>query len=58
MKNKFEANWCTGPAVKFSDTKASIRQRPPLLGEHTEEVLEEIGITGQELSKLKDLGVI
>lgn len=47
-----------GPPVKFSDTKATIRQRPPLLGEHTEEVFREIGITGQELETLKELKVV
>ena len=47
-----------GPAVKFSDTKATIRQMPPLLGQHTAEVLEEIGIMGEELDKLKDLGIV
>lgn len=47
-----------GPAVKFSDTKATIRQQPPLLGEHTEDVLREIGITGQQLSELRELKVI
>jgi succinate---hydroxymethylglutarate CoA-transferase len=44
--------------VKFSDPKATIRSRPPLLGEHTEEILGEIGITGDEVAKLKELRVI
>jgi succinate--hydroxymethylglutarate CoA-transferase len=44
--------------VKFSDTKATIRSRPPLLGEHTEEILGEIGITGDEVAELKELRVI
>ena len=47
-----------GPPVKFSDTAATIRQRPALLGEHTEDVFREIGITGQELEDLKELKVI
>ena len=55
---KVEADRYAGPPVKFSETKASIRQRPPLLGEHTEEILEEIGIVGHEVSKLRDLKVI
>ncbi|KAF8864617.1 CoA-transferase family III [Acephala macrosclerotiorum] len=33
-----------GIPVKFGDTKISIRRRPPLLGEHTDEILKEIGV--------------
>ena len=32
----------TGVPVKYSDTPATIRRPPPLLGEHTDEVLEEL----------------
>ncbi|KAF9987265.1 hypothetical protein BGZ75_000877 [Mortierella antarctica] len=32
----------TGPAVKYSDTKPSIRLAPPLLGQHTEEILRDV----------------
>ncbi|KAG0348316.1 hypothetical protein BGZ54_004673, partial [Gamsiella multidivaricata] len=32
----------TGPPVKYSDTKASIRGPPPLLGQHTDEVLRAV----------------
>ncbi len=32
-----------GPPVKFSETKAQVRRRAPLLGEHTEEILRNIG---------------
>jgi succinate--hydroxymethylglutarate CoA-transferase len=47
-----------GHAVKFSDTKATIRTNPPLLGEHTEEVLKELGIPQGEIDNLKGLRVI
>jgi succinate---hydroxymethylglutarate CoA-transferase len=47
-----------GPPVKFSDTKTSIRRRPPLLGEHTQEILKEIGVSESTLQELKDLKVI
>ena len=33
----------TGPAVKFSETPAVIRCPPPLLGQHSHEVLNEVG---------------
>lgn len=32
----------TGPAVKYSETKPSIRIPPPLLGQHTDEVLRDV----------------
>ena len=31
-----------GPPIKFTATPAGIYRRPPLLGEHTEEVLAEL----------------
>ncbi len=47
-----------GPAVKMSDTKPTIRRRPPLYGEHTAEVLQEYGIDAAELEILKKDGVV
>lgn len=47
-----------GPAVKFSETKPTIRRPPPLHGEHTEEVLQEIGLESSELEELRKDGVI
>jgi crotonobetainyl-CoA:carnitine CoA-transferase CaiB-like acyl-CoA transferase len=38
---------------RMSATPGSIRTRAPLLGEHTEEVLAEIGIGGDELAALR-----
>ncbi|KAF9935271.1 hypothetical protein FBU30_004846 [Linnemannia zychae] len=32
----------TGPAVKYSETKPSIRIPPPMLGEHTDEILKHV----------------
>jgi len=42
----------------LSDTPASWRRRAPKLGEHTEEVLLEIGYSHEELAKLRDEGAI
>jgi succinate--hydroxymethylglutarate CoA-transferase len=47
-----------GPAVKFSDTKATIRTAPPRLSQHTEEVLLELGIDGNEVELLRGAGVV
>ena len=45
-----------GPAIKFSDTKATIRSVPPLHGEHTNEVLRDMGL--DDLDALEEEGVI
>jgi len=45
--------------LKLSDTPASYRRPPPILGQHTEEVLAgELGLPAEELEKLKESGVI
>jgi formyl-CoA transferase len=45
-----------GFAVKMMGTPQQVTRHPPLLGEHTDEVLKELGITGQELKALEDGG--
>lgn len=47
-----------GPAVKFSRTPAAIRRTAPDLGQHTEEVLSELGITEDAIAKLKAEGIV
>jgi succinate---hydroxymethylglutarate CoA-transferase len=47
-----------GIPVKFGDTKVSIRTRPPLLGEHTEEILQELGVGSEKFKSLKDSNVV
>lgn len=47
-----------GPAVKFSESKASVRRMPPLLGEHTDEVLEGVGYSSDEIGRLRKDGVL
>ena len=41
----------TGLAAKLSETPGHIT-RPPLLGEHTEEVLLASGFTSEEIAKI------
>jgi crotonobetainyl-CoA:carnitine CoA-transferase CaiB-like acyl-CoA transferase len=47
----------TGLGVKLSETPGSV-SRPPLLGEHTDEVLGAHGYTAQELQELRAAGAI
>jgi crotonobetainyl-CoA:carnitine CoA-transferase CaiB-like acyl-CoA transferase len=48
----------TGIPVKFSETPGAIESPPPLLGEHTEEVLLELGYSLEEISTLREKGAI
>ena len=47
-----------GPAAKLSATPARLTRRSPLYGEHTAEVLAEIGCTQVEIQELEKAGVI
>ncbi|MDX9790147.1 MAG: CoA transferase [Candidatus Kapabacteria bacterium] len=44
--------------AKFSKTPGMVESAPPILSQHTEEILQSIGISGEELITLKDEGVI
>lgn len=46
------------PPVRFSETPARFKQAAPLLGEHTAEVLRELGIGEAELDGLEERGAI
>src|SRR5690606_2684668 len=41
-----------GLPVKFGDTPADIQRVPPLLGEHTEEVLRDVGVSDSDLKSM------
>lgn len=48
-----------GPPYRHNESEWNIRRRPPLLGEHTTEVLgDELGLTREELAALMGAGVI
>ncbi|KAF2230799.1 alpha methylacyl-CoA racemase [Viridothelium virens] len=47
-----------GPPVKFSENRSEIRARAPFLGEHTDEVLHEIGISDKRIEDLRAIEAI
>ena len=45
--------------MKFSDTPVTYRHAPPLLGQHTEEVLrEKLNLSDDDLAALREKEVI
>lgn len=47
-----------GFPMNFSETPCSIRLAPPLLGQHTTEILNELGYTGEDIKVFKEKGII
>jgi benzylsuccinate CoA-transferase BbsE subunit len=47
-----------GPFFKSSEVVANIGRKPPLIGEHNQEVYNELGISTAELAKLKQANII
>jgi formyl-CoA transferase len=48
----------TGPAAKFSRTPTRVRTGAPSLGQHTDEILMELGFDAQARRRLRDTGTI
>jgi crotonobetainyl-CoA:carnitine CoA-transferase CaiB-like acyl-CoA transferase len=44
--------------VRLSETPGSIRRRPPLLGEHTDSILAELGYDAAAIAVLREKGVV
>jgi succinate---hydroxymethylglutarate CoA-transferase len=47
-----------GPPYKFSATPAAVRLPPPMLGEHTQEILRELGLDAPAIAALREEKVI
>jgi crotonobetainyl-CoA:carnitine CoA-transferase CaiB-like acyl-CoA transferase len=48
----------SGISYKHGDTPGTIRRHPPMLGEHTDEVLRELGVAADEIDRLRHEGAI
>jgi crotonobetainyl-CoA:carnitine CoA-transferase CaiB-like acyl-CoA transferase len=48
----------TATPIRMSGTPASIRRPPPLLGEHTDEILEAAGFSRNEIDRLRTKGIV
>ena len=46
-----------GIPVKLSETPGAIRRAAPRLGEHTDAVLRECGLSDREIGELREAGV-
>ncbi|NNC77953.1 MAG: CoA transferase [Woeseiaceae bacterium] len=44
--------------MRFANSPLSFDRPPPLLGEHTEEVLRELGFNDKKIKELRDIGAI
>ena len=46
------------PFPRLSDTPATVRAPAPALGEHTEDILSDIGLSSDRIAELRESGVI
>ena len=47
-----------GSPIKLSATPADATRRAPLLGEHTDQILEEVGLSVEEIRELRRTGAV
>jgi crotonobetainyl-CoA:carnitine CoA-transferase CaiB-like acyl-CoA transferase len=48
----------SSPAARLSRTPADVRRAAPMLGEHTDEVLAELGFTANQIAAFRSQGVV
>ena len=48
----------TRPAARFDRTPAGIQRPAPRLGEHTDELLAEVGMSPSEIARLREVGAV
>ena len=48
----------TRTAARFAETPTRLRRGAPRLGEHTSEVLQELGLTGEMIEALRRQGIV
>jgi benzylsuccinate CoA-transferase BbsF subunit len=46
------------PAARFDQTPADLRSAAPLLGEHTDQVLSELGVSQEEIASLREASAV
>jgi crotonobetainyl-CoA:carnitine CoA-transferase CaiB-like acyl-CoA transferase len=44
--------------IKLSKTPAKVTSRAPDLGEHTDQIMRELGYSGQDIADLRKTGII
>jgi crotonobetainyl-CoA:carnitine CoA-transferase CaiB-like acyl-CoA transferase len=47
-----------GPPYRFSATPGAVRTPPPLLGQHTDETLREIGYSEEQIAEMREAKVV
>jgi succinate--hydroxymethylglutarate CoA-transferase len=47
-----------GPPIQYSVSQPSIRMPPPTLGQHTQEILKELGYCDSEIQDLRVRGLV
>jgi crotonobetainyl-CoA:carnitine CoA-transferase CaiB-like acyl-CoA transferase len=47
-----------GPLVRFSASTNTRRRHAPLAGQHTDEVLTELGLSSEEITGLRERGIV
>ena len=52
------ATQVVGQPIKMSGAESQIRRPPPTCGQHTDEVLSELGLESSEIDQLREQGAI